>query len=89
MHASVIVASALGAAVLAAPVYPDLNMDAAMPGDINIVSDYFNMLAQKVQESRSMAFAPVCDLSAAHLPKDSECLPPSLAHQTSTPPKVQ
>jgi hypothetical protein len=75
MHASIIVASTLAAAVVAAPVFPDLNMDAAMPGDINVVSDYFNMLAQKVQESRFMATAPVCDLSAAQLPKDSESLP--------------
>jgi len=75
MHASVILASALGAAVLAAPVFPDLNMDAAMPHDISIVTDYFNMLAQKVQESRLMSTAPVCDLSRAQLPKDSESHP--------------
>jgi len=71
MYASILVASTLGAvAVLAAPVYPDLNVNAAMPGNIDVVSDYFNLLAQKVQESRQMSAAPVCDLSKAKLPLD-------------------
>ncbi len=72
MRASIIAVSTLAAAVLAAPVFPDLNVNAAMPGDIDVVSDYFNLLAQKVQASRWMSTAPVCDLSKAQLPVDSE-----------------
>ncbi len=73
MLASIITASTLGAAaVLAAPVYPDLNLNAAMPGSVDVVSDYFNLLAQKVQESRWMSTAPVCDLTKAKLPATCE-----------------
>lgn len=60
---------ALCASVFAAPVYPDLNVKAAMPDDaISDISQYFNMLAQKTQEGRQMSRAPACDMSAAKLP---------------------
>lgn len=69
MRASSIILSALGASVFAAPVYPDLNLKAAMPDDaMNDISQYFNMLAQKTQEGRQMSQAPACDMSAAKLP---------------------
>ncbi|KLU91477.1 malate dehydrogenase [Magnaporthiopsis poae ATCC 64411] len=68
MHASIIFTSALFASAYAAPAYPALNMDAAMPGSIMAVSDYFNMLARKVQEQKAMSQTPVCDLSMAQLP---------------------
>ncbi|EJT71589.1 malate dehydrogenase [Gaeumannomyces tritici R3-111a-1] len=68
MHASIIFASALFASAYAAPAYPALNMDAAMPGSITVMSEYFNMLARKVQEQRAMSQTPVCDLSMAQLP---------------------
>jgi hypothetical protein len=60
--------AALTADVLAAPTYPNLNTNAAMPGSIDTVSEYFNMLAAKVEQSRLMTEAPVCDLSQAVLP---------------------
>lgn len=69
MHASLLLVSALGASVLAAPVYPVLNVNAASPGSLQCVSDYFNLIAQKVQASRSMSTAPVCDLTQAQLPQ--------------------
>lgn len=75
MHASILLVSTLGAAVLAAPTYPELNVNAAMPGSIDTVSNYFNTLAAKVQESRKMSAAPVCDLSKAQLPVDSQFPP--------------
>ncbi|KKY34364.1 putative malate dehydrogenase [Diaporthe ampelina] len=77
MRASSILVPALCASVFAAPVYPDLNVKAAMPDDaISDISQYFNMLAQKTQEGRQMSQAPACDLSAAKLPVASpEALP--------------
>jgi hypothetical protein len=78
MRSSVLLTSALGAAaVVAAPVYPQLNLDAAAPGGLERMSDYFNMLALKVQAHRYMSEAPVCDLSRATLPAAAAAgLPP-------------
>jgi hypothetical protein len=68
MHASILLLSALGASVFAAPAYPVLNKDAVTPGGVDSVSEYFNMLATKVQQSRNMAAIPICDLSKAAMP---------------------
>ncbi|KAH8888783.1 hypothetical protein GQ53DRAFT_748689 [Thozetella sp. PMI_491] len=75
MLATLLTVSALAAGALAAPVYPELNVDAAMPGGIDTMSQYFNMLADKVQQSRLMSQAPVCDLSRAVLPTVPSGLP--------------
>ncbi|KAI0124378.1 hypothetical protein BJ170DRAFT_639192 [Xylariales sp. AK1849] len=83
MRSSVLLASALGVTTItAAPTWPALNLNAAMPGSLQSVSAYFNMLAQKVQESRSMAEAPVCDLSKASMPVAPVALPPPSAGLT-------
>lgn len=69
MHSSILLTAALGAmTAMAAPTYPSLNVHAAEPGSSETVSEYFNMLATKVQESKQMAVAPVCDLSTVELP---------------------
>ncbi len=68
MLSSTLLVPALAATVFAAPVYPALNTDAAMPGNIDTMSEYFNMLADKVQQSRFMSEVAVCDLSKAVLP---------------------
>ncbi|KAH9909862.1 hypothetical protein F4778DRAFT_21684 [Xylariomycetidae sp. FL2044] len=69
MYASIVLASVLGASsILAAPAWPAVNWDAAKPDGLATVSDYFNMLAQKVELGKYMAAAPVCDLSKAVLP---------------------
>lgn len=39
------------------------------------VSDYFNLLADKVQVAKVASKAPVCDLSKAYMPAGSERLP--------------
>lgn len=76
MRASSIFLPALCASVFAAPVYPDLNVKAAMPDDaMSDISQYFNMLAQKTQEGRQMAAAPACDMSLAKLPVASKSCP--------------
>jgi hypothetical protein len=75
MHSSFFLVAALAAGALAAPVYPDLNTDAALPGAEDTMSQYFNMLADKIQQSRMMSATPVCDLSRAVLPTVPSGLP--------------
>lgn len=75
MRCSTILASALSAStIMAAPTWPSFNKDAAMPGQLETVSEWFNMLAGKVQAGRAMAISPVCDMSKVQLP--SSKLPP-------------
>lgn len=75
MRCSTLLASALGAStVMAAPAWPSLNKDAAMPGQLETVSEWFNTLAGKVQAGRAMAINPICDMSKVQLP--SSKLPP-------------
>jgi hypothetical protein len=70
MRSSILFAASLGAiTTIAAPTWPALNVEAAQPGSLETVSEYFNMLATKVQQSRSMSEAPVCDLSTVQLPQ--------------------
>jgi len=60
------IVSALCAVVLSAPT---LSISAAeRPAEMKILSDYFQMLASKVQAGRNMAQAPVCDVNNAQLP---------------------
>ncbi|KAK3325322.1 hypothetical protein B0H66DRAFT_599489 [Apodospora peruviana] len=68
MHASILLLSALGASVFAAPVAPDAGLAARMPDGIESLSEYFNMLAARTQDVKLMDRAPVCDLSKATLP---------------------
>ncbi len=69
MRSSFSLLAALGAVtVMTAPTYPSFSLDAAMPGGLQCVSDYFNMLAEKVQNHRWMSQHPVCDISKAALP---------------------
>lgn len=73
MHASTLLLSALAAFAFAAPTYPQLNVDAVTPAGLDALSDYFNKLAQKVQQSKSLAEAPACDLTKAVLPRQPPC----------------
>ncbi|KAL1867112.1 hypothetical protein Daus18300_006511 [Diaporthe australafricana] len=80
MWASTILLPALCASVFAAPTYPDLNLNAAMPGDaMNDISQYFNMLAKKTQEGRQMGQAPACDVSLAKMPVASPVALPAIS----------
>ncbi|KAK2058135.1 malate dehydrogenase [Colletotrichum caudatum] len=69
MHCQRILLPALASLALAAPTYPTLNLQAALPGSIEHISEYFNMLANKVQATRYLSAAPVCDLSVVKMPK--------------------
>ncbi|KAI0598164.1 hypothetical protein F4775DRAFT_556821 [Biscogniauxia sp. FL1348] len=69
MHASIILSVALGASsIVAAPVWPQINWDSAKTDGLDSVSEYFNMLAKKVEAGKLMALAPTCDLSTAVMP---------------------
>lgn len=69
MRCSTLLVPALASLALAAPTYPTLNLQAALPGSIEQISEYFNMLANKVQATKYLSTAPVCDLSTAKLPE--------------------
>lgn len=63
-----ILLSALFASAFAAPAYPELNLNAALPGAVDDLSEYFTMLVRKIQQGKSMSSAPSCDLSKAVQP---------------------
>lgn len=67
---SIILATAFIASTLAAPANPSLNLASPEPGSLSAASDYFNMLAKKVQEAKQLPQGgPACDLSAVQLPR--------------------
>jgi len=79
MHSIIWTLSALCAVALSSPV---LNV-AERPAEMKILSEYFSMLGQKVQEGKNMAQAPVCNLNNAVLPVTSPTpLPPVSAGLT-------
>ncbi|KAL2126127.1 hypothetical protein VTI74DRAFT_1641 [Chaetomium olivicolor] len=74
MRASLLL-SALSATAWAAPTFPKITADASIPENIRTISEYFNLLATKVQDSRILANPPVCDLSKVSLPAAAASLP--------------
>ncbi|KAM7208808.1 putative malate dehydrogenase [Naviculisporaceae sp. PSN 640] len=75
MYASWLLVSALGAtSALAAPVLPDIKLAPS----IDTVTEYFNMLATTIKNSKPGP-APVCDISKATLPAGAKGLNPPTA----------
>ncbi|KAK2736097.1 golgi membrane protein [Colletotrichum kahawae] len=73
----------LASLALAAPTYPTLNLNSALPGNIEDISEYFNMLATKVQALKYLSAEPVCDLTKAKMiSRAAEELPPPSAGLT-------
>ncbi|KAL1842057.1 hypothetical protein VTJ49DRAFT_6127 [Mycothermus thermophilus] len=72
MRATFFLTSALAASVSAAPAFPNFVPD--IPDNLRALSNYFNLLATKVQEGR-FTTAPVCDLSQVSLPAAASDLP--------------
>ncbi|KAI1183810.1 hypothetical protein F5B17DRAFT_434244 [Nemania serpens] len=69
MYGSRILATILGAsAVFAAPTWPQVNSELARSFGQDVVSEYFNLLAQKTSAVKHQASALVCDVSKAHMP---------------------
>lgn len=55
--------------VLAAPTHPSLDISASNAADaVDHLSDYFNLLAEKVKRYKALDAAPECDPSQAVLP---------------------
>nr|XP_036582809.1 uncharacterized protein CTRU02_07362 [Colletotrichum truncatum]KAF6791600.1 hypothetical protein CTRU02_07362 [Colletotrichum truncatum] len=75
MRYSNILVPALASLALAAPTYPTLNLKAALPGNIEDISEYFNLLATKVQALKYLSTEPICDLSKAKMISPAENLP--------------
>lgn len=73
MRYSLLIASALAPAAIAAPTYN--GWVPIQPLDSSFISEYFNQLAQRVSDGRNWGSAPVCDLSKAQMPASTEPLP--------------
>jgi hypothetical protein len=88
MHASLLLVSALATSVWAAPTYPNINAADSIPDNVRTLSEYFNLLASKVQDSR-FTNPPVCDLSQISLPAGkpppTHPLPPYPPYHPNTP----
>jgi hypothetical protein len=77
MHASILLAGALSASLIAAaPTWPQLNQGAIDTDGAETISEYFNLLASKVEAGQNMGVAPTCDLTRAELPQSPEPLEP-------------
>lgn len=73
------VLSAFAVAVSAAPTFPNLNIkDVVNPADtLEALSEYFNLLASKVQLAKVLSQAPTCDVTTAKMPTDDTLAAPS------------
>lgn len=77
------VMSALCAVALSAPTLTYNPSAAQRPVEMQILSEYFQMLGEKIQAGRGMAQAPVCNMNNAVLPVASPTpLPPPSAGLT-------
>lgn len=74
MRASTILMAALATTAWGAPAYPEIAADATEPRSLESLSEYFSLLASKVQAHRHTSWAPQCDLSLAKMPS-RELLP--------------
>ncbi|KAH8161369.1 hypothetical protein CIB48_g6877 [Xylaria polymorpha] len=81
MYGSTILVTLLGASstVFAAPAWPQLKSELANTVGLDAVSDYFNLVAQKVDAAKLLSFVPACDISKAQLPTLSTSPLPSPA----------
>ncbi|KAI0909001.1 hypothetical protein F4823DRAFT_596699 [Ustulina deusta] len=69
MYGSTILATLLGAStVFAAPTWPQVNSGLINTVGRETVSDYFNLLAQKIDIAKLAASIPTCDVSKAQIP---------------------
>jgi hypothetical protein len=87
MRLSTILVSAYAVTVSAAPAFPDFRIkDVTNPEDtLSALSDYFNVLATKVQLAKYLSQPPTCDVATAKMPTAPEALaPPSNGLQVSS-----
>lgn len=82
MRTSTLLSALCATATLAAPAYPELNVNAVNPNTVDDLSEYFGLLAQKISSGKQMSTSPVCDMSKAVLPVDSKFISCSSFTQT-------
>lgn len=71
MRFSTILASTLAVAVSAAPTFPQLNLKEVLNPDdtLSSLSEYFNLLATRVQLAKVQSKPPTCDVTQARMPQ--------------------
>ncbi|KAI0021869.1 hypothetical protein F4780DRAFT_735736 [Xylariomycetidae sp. FL0641] len=76
MLASLLFTTVLGASsVIAAPTWPTLmEWSTANPDGLKVLSEYFNLLASKIDIGKALTEAPVCDMSLAAMPQAPEAM---------------
>ena len=87
MRFSTVLVSAYAVTVSAAPAFPDFRIkDVVNPEDtLTALSEYFNVLATKVQLAKYLSEPPTCDVSTAKMPSAPEALaPPAEGLQVSS-----
>ncbi|KAK1774883.1 hypothetical protein QBC45DRAFT_384545 [Copromyces sp. CBS 386.78] len=75
MRASLFLSVLSVSSVMAAPVLPEINANSAHADSLKKVSEYFNLLAVKVQQSKFESAVPTCDLSKVVMPQAPSPLP--------------
>lgn len=77
MRVSTILVSTLAVATSAAPTFPDLNLNKVINPDdtLDSLSEYFNLLATRVQLAKVQSEAPTCDISQAQMPQGEHTRP--------------
>ncbi|KAJ4425298.1 hypothetical protein N0V82_000108 [Gnomoniopsis sp. IMI 355080] len=78
MRTSILLSALCATATLAAPAYPELNVNAVNPNAVDDLSEYFGLLAQKISSGKQMSTSPVCDMSKAVLPTDTPTALPAV-----------
>ncbi|KAI1827867.1 hypothetical protein F4861DRAFT_292613 [Xylaria intraflava] len=68
LRSTVLAALWSASTVFAAPAWPQANWGVAKTASHDTVSDYFNLLAKKVDASKHLSQAPICDLAKALMP---------------------
>ncbi|KAI0491214.1 hypothetical protein F4859DRAFT_460708 [Xylaria cf. heliscus] len=70
MYGSTILVALLGASstAYAAPAWPQLRSELANTVGLDAVSEYFNLVANKVDAAKLLSLVPACDISNAQLP---------------------
>ncbi|KAG6015440.1 hypothetical protein E4U43_005314 [Claviceps pusilla] len=75
MRLSTVVFAIWAAAANAVPTFPILNLKDNPMSALTSLSDYFNLVASKVQAAKFLSSAPACHLSKAHMPIGLDGLP--------------
>ncbi|EAA32042.2 hypothetical protein GE21DRAFT_8114 [Neurospora crassa] len=76
MRASLFLSALSVSSIMAAPLLPEINAHSAPADSLKKISEYFNLLAVKIQQSKFESAVPTCDLSKVVMPQAPSPLPP-------------